>query len=249
MPSKRLLLIGALAASIGAGACVGFFLAGDEKPAEDPSGRYEQRTPPNREGIGKFYLGREIAHPVGHRAAAWLERPEREEEEKPAVLMDLLDLKPGMVVADVGAGTGYISSRLARRILPGGRVLAVDIDDESLRMLEASMKEQGIGNVTPVLGTITDPNLEPNSVDLAVMVDVYHEMSHPFEMLGAIKAALKPDGRVVFVEYRAEDPKVPMKRLHKMTADQVKREAAVHDLQFEKSRDELPWQHVLFFQR
>ncbi len=210
---------------------------------------YRRLKEPSSEGLGVFYMGREIAQPVDHRGAAWLERGEREAEEQPGVLLDHLGLKPGMTVADIGAGTGYISWRIAKRIAPNGVVLAVDVDPKSLEILRARMKAEGVGNVRPILGSVTDPRLEPGSVDLALMVDVYHEMSKPHEMLAAIAESLKPDGRVVLVEYRGEDEASTVRPLHKMTRAQVKKEAIVHRLVWRRTLDVLPTQHVLFFAR
>jgi ubiquinone/menaquinone biosynthesis C-methylase UbiE len=211
--------------------------------------RYETRAVHDPDGIGKFYLGREIAHVMGHQGADWLERKERSREEAPDKLMELLALKPGEVVADIGAGTGYMSWRMARRVLPGGKVYAVDIQQEMLDLLGANMKERSLTNVIPVLGTVTDPKLPANTIDLVLMVDVYHEFSEPYEMMRNIISSLKPGGRVAFVEYRAEDPDVPIKPLHKMTVAQVKKEAVAVGLHFEKNIEDLPRQHLILFQK
>lgn len=216
--------------------------------AEDPVSRYEQREA-SRDGIGRFYLGREIAHVMGHEGAPWLERTERQDEERPDVLHSLLSLRPGMVVADIGAGTGYHSWRMAEKIGPQGKVYAVDIQPEMLSLLATNMAHRGITNVSGVLGTITDPKLPANSVDLALMVDVYHEFDHPHEMLAAIVASLKPGGRVAFVEFRGEQVSVPIKPLHKMTEAQVRKEAEVHALEWVETRRELPWQHLILFRK
>ena len=211
--------------------------------------RYEVRAQHDRDGIGKFYLGREIARVMGHQAADWLERPERDEEEHTEKLVEHLRAKPGDVVADVGCGTGYFSRRLAKRCSPGGRVLAVDIQPEMLDLLTKNMAAAGVTNVVPVLGTITDPNLPAASVDLAFMIDVYHELDHPFEMMQAIVKTLKPGGRVVLVEFRGEDPSVPIKRLHKMTVAQVKKEMAVLPLEWVETIGVLPRQHIIVFRK
>jgi FkbM family methyltransferase len=210
---------------------------------------YEFRREHDRDGIGKFYLGREIAHVMGHQAAEWLERPERAEEEKPDQLVELLELKPGMSVADIGAGTGYISWRMAQKVAAEGRVYAVEIQQEMLEKLAKKMEARGVRNVEGVLGTVQHANLQPNSIDLAIMVDVYHEFSHPYEMMRSIVSALKPGGRVAFVEYRAEDPDVPIKRVHKMTEEQVKREAEAAGLVWEKTVGDLPRQHLIFVRK
>lgn len=198
------------------------------------------------DGTGKCYMGREIAQVMGHMGAAWLDRPEREQEERPSLLIRNLGLAPGDVVADIGAGTGYFSLRIAP-LVPKGRVLAVDIQPEMLDMIRGKQRETGIGNVEPVLGAIDDPKLAPTSVDLVLMVDVYHEFSHPREMMLAIVAALKPGGRVALVEYRGEDAGVPIKPLHKMTQAQARKEMAAVGLQWIETRDVLPWQHLMFF--
>ena len=160
-------------------------------------------------GIGKFYMGREIAQVMGHEAADWLERPERDTEEHTEVLVEQLRLKPGEIVADIGAGTGYFSRRLARKVGATGKVLAVDIQPEMLGLLTNRMAALGITNVVPILGSATDPKLPAASVDLVLMVDVYHEFDFPAEVMEALCRAVKPGGRVVFVEYRGEDPPCP----------------------------------------
>jgi len=218
-------------------------------PAAEQTNRYEFRQLHDPNGIGKFYMGREIAHVMGHQAADWLERPERDAEEHTEKLVDQLKLKPGDVVADIGCGTGYFSRRLAKKVAPGGRVLGVDIQPEMLQILTNKMAEAGVANVVPILGTITDPKLPTNSVDLVLMVDVYHEFDHPFEMVQAIVRGLKPGGRVVFVEFRAEDPKVPIKEVHKMSEAQVKREMAPFPLEWVETLGALPRQHIIVFRR
>ena len=212
------------------------------------STRYEQRTP-SRDGIGKFYMGREISHVMGHQGAEWLERPEREREEMPNRLVELLKLKEGDVVADIGIGTGYIARKISPKIGETGTIYGVEIQQEMLDILAEKMAAEGITNIKGVLGTITDPKLPPNSVDLAIMVDVYHEFSHPYEMMQNICRGLKTGGRVVFVEYRAEDPSVPIKRLHKMSELQVIKEATPHPLSWIETLDDLPWQHVIIFEK
>ncbi|HEX7860031.1 MAG TPA: DUF6807 family protein [Verrucomicrobiae bacterium] len=224
-------------------------LAAAKLYAEYGTPHYEFKAIHDRDGIGKFYLGREIAHVMGHQAADWLERPERIDEEKPDKLVELLDLKPGMNVADIGAGTGYFSWRMAQKVAPEGKVFAVDIQQEMLDLLAKKMTERGLKNVEPVLGTIQHANLQPNSIDLAIMVDVYHEFSHPYEMMKSIVTALKPGGRVAFVEYRAEDPEVPIKRVHKMTEQQVQREAEAAGLVWEKTVGDLPRQHLIIVRK
>jgi len=208
---------------------------------------YETR-PATRDGTGKFYMGREIAQVMGHQGANWLERPEREREEGTTLLIDNMDLKPADVVADIGAGTGYMSFRMAKKV-PGGKILAVDIQQEMLDLLTAKAKELGVKNVEPVLGKIDDPKLPAAAVDVALFVDAYHEFSHPREMMDAVVRALKPGGRVALVEYRAEDPNVPIKPLHKMTEAQAKREMAAVGLVHLETKHMLPWQHLMIFQK
>jgi len=154
-----------------------------------------------------------------------------------------------MVVADIGAGTGYLSRRMARSVAPSGRVLAVDVQPEMVAILRRLAREAGIGNIEARLGAEDNVQLPAASIDLAIMVDVYHELSHPFEVLASIVRALKPGGQVVFVEYKAEDRNVPIKRLHKMSEVQIKREAAVHPLVWERTVATLPWQHVVVFRK
>ena len=206
-------------------------------------------TPASADGIGKRYMGREIAAVMGWQGAAWLERAEREREERTDLLLSALDLKPGMVVADIGAGTGYLSRRIAPAVAPGGKVLAVDVQPEMVGMLQALARQEGLTNIEASLGAEDDVKLASNSVDLAVMVDVYHELAFPYEVLGSIVRALRPGGRVVFVEYREEDPRVPIKRLHKMSEAQVRREAEVHPLVWERTLTDLPWQHMVVFRK
>lgn len=215
-------------------------------PAQAPADRYEA-IPRSADGIGKRYMGREIAGVMGWQGAAWLEREEREREERGDLLLQALELKPGIQVADIGAGTGYHSRRWAARVGPAGTVYAVDVQPQMVAMLEAASRKAGIANIRPVLGTEKDVKLAPASIDMAVMVDVYHELEYPHEVLQSIVRALKPGGKLVFVEYRAEDAKVPIKPLHKMSEAQVKKEAAAHPLVYERTVNTLPWQHVIVF--
>jgi len=266
---------------------------------------YQQLLSSNIEGIGKFYMGRQISHVMGHSGATWLERPERQKEENSTQMIESLNLRPGNKVADIGVGTGYIAQRMAKAIGPQGVVVGVDIEQKMLDDLGNNMKEAAITNVKGHLGTIRDPKLDANSTDFIIMVDVYHEFSHPYEMMRGIVNALKPvtihivkkgdtletigkdynklkrriqmfndhikleewggpnewkalkpgtkisipGGRVAFVEYRAEDPKVPIKRLHKMSEAQVKKEAALFPLKHVETYKKLPWQHVVFFEK
>ena len=216
-------------------------------PAAVP--RYETRAAHDPNGIGKFYMGREIAHVMGHQAADWLERPERAQEERPDLLVPALKLKPGDAVADIGAGTGYYTRRLAGPIGTNGVVYAVEIQQEMLDILTNKLAGEKIFNVKPVLGTITDPKLPRATVDLILMVDVYHEFDHPFEMVAAMCQSLKPGGRMVFVEFRGEDPNVPIKLVHKMTEAQVRKEMSLHPLDWVETISTLPQQHVIVFRK
>jgi FkbM family methyltransferase len=199
-------------------------------------------------GIGKFYMGREISGVMGHQAAGWLERDQRTHEEMPDEVVANMGLRPDHVVADIGAGTGYFSFRIAR-LVPQGKVLATDIQPEMLAIMEQRKRELSVDNVETVLGRIDDPGLAPESVDMVLLVDAYHEFSHPWEMMNGINQALKPGGRLVLIEYRGEDASVPIRPLHKMTEAQVVAEMAVFDLRLEQNLDFLPWQHMLIFSK
>ena len=204
---------------------------------------------PSADGIGKRYMGREISAVMGWQGAAWLEREEREREERTDLLLAALALRPGMVVADIGAGTGYLSRRMAPALMPGGKVLAVDVQPEIVRLLQAGVKSSGLTQIEPRLGAVDDVKLPASTVDLAIMVDVYHELAFPHEVMGSLMKALKPGGRIVFVEYKAEDDRVPIKPLHKMSEAQIKREAAAFALDWERTVSTLPWQHVVVFRK
>jgi len=199
------------------------------------------------DGIGVFYMGREIAQVMGHQAADWLDRPEREAEEAPSILVKSLDLKPGMQIADIGAGSGYLSFLMAKPILPKGVVYAEDIQQEMLDIVTKKANQNRQKNVVPWLGTITDPKLPADSIDLMILVDVYHEFDHPYEMTKNMVKDLKKGGRLVFVEYRQEDPDVPIKLVHKMSVAQVKKEMAIFPLTYQKTIEILPRQHIIVF--
>ena len=213
----------------------------------DTSGFYTYGNA-SRDGTGKVYLGREISQVMGHLGAAWLERPERERIELPERAVDSLRLAPDDVVADIGAGTGYFTFRIAERV-PEGGVYAVDIQPEMLDIIDGRADAEGYGNVVAVQGTVDDPNLPDASVDVALIVDAYHEFSHPREMMEGLVRALVPGGRVVLIEYRGEDPSVPIKPLHKMTEAQVRRELEAAGLTWRSTGDFLPSQHFLVFEK
>ena len=219
-------------------------LADSGKPGE----RYTH-VPAGADGIGKRYMGRDIAGVMGWQGAAWLEREEREREERTDLLVTALQLKPGMVVADIGAGTGYLARRMAPAIAPGGTVLAVDVQPEMVALLHRTVRQSGLTQIQPLLGAEDDVRLPAAAVDLAIMVDVYHELAFPYEVLGSIVRALKPGGQLVFVEYRAEDAQVPIKALHKMSEVQIQREAAAHALVWDRTVATLPWQHLVVFRK
>ena len=174
--------------------------------------------------------GRIFAPVMGVGGASWLERPEREDEEAPSKALDALELKPGMVVADIGAGSGYYSSRIAKRVGPTGRVYATDIQPGMIALLDRRIKSEGLSNVTTVLGGMDDPKLPPASIDLAIMVDVYHELQEPQIFLQLLKEAFRPGGRLVLLEFRKEDPKVPILEVHKMSVAVAKQEVEAHIL-------------------
>ena len=220
-------------------------------PALAQTQRY-QLTAPSRDGIGKIYMGREIAGVMGWQGAAWLERDERQQEERGDLLLRELGLKPGMAVADIGAGTGYYSRRMAPLVGSGGTggmVYATDVQPEMMKMLEDGAKKAGLTNIKPVLGSLQSVNLPDNSIDIGLMVDVYHELEFPFEVIESLVRALKPGGRIAYVEYRLEDPRVPIKTLHKMSEAQVRKEASAHALVWERTASTLPWQHVVIFRK
>ena len=221
-------------------------LLADEPKAEKD--RYETRKKFDPDGINKFYHGRQIAQVMGYGGASWLERTEREKEEDPAKLIEALAIKDGMTVADVGAGSGYHAFRMAPLVGEKGKILAVDIQQEMLDLIDKRAKKEKVTNVETVLGTEKDPKLPAGKVDMILMVDVYHEFEFPYEMTAKMVAALKPGGRLVFVEFRLEDPKVPIKLVHKMSERQVIKEMAEFPvLEHTKTVKTLPWQHIVLF--
>ena len=213
-----------------------------------PASAQYKDAPASSDGIGKIYMGREIARVMGHEGADWLERPERVSEEQPDRVIDAMQLKPTDTVADIGAGTGYFSIRIARKV-PQGSVIGEDIQPEMIDLMRENIQRAGTANVHPLLGTTTAPNLPAGTVDKALMVDAYHEFDMPLEMMQGIVRGLKPDGQVVFVEYRGEDPAVPILPHHKMTEAQLSSEMSAVGLHLVRRYEELPWQHVLIYGR
>ncbi|MDB5392791.1 MAG: methyltransferase type 11 [Rhodospirillales bacterium] len=205
-------------------------------------------TAPSDDGIGIVYMGREIAHVMGHEGADWLERPERLTQEQPDRVIAAMELKPTDVVADIGAGTGYFSIRIARKV-PQGSVIGEDIQPEMIDLMRENVTRASVGNVRPLLGSTEDPHLPAGTVDKVLLVDAYHEFDQPLEMMRGIVRGLKPNGQVVFVEYRGEDPAVPILPHHKMTVAQLSSEMAAVGLHLVRRYEELPWQHVLIYGR
>lgn len=216
-------------------------------PAPGPAAAYG-RCPPSPDGIGKTFMGREISQVMGHPGIGWLERTDREKEEAPSQAIALLGLAPATVLADIGAGSGYYSFRIARR-LPQGKVVAVDIQPEMLAFLQTEAAKLGVTNVQPHLGAVDDVKLPPSSIDAALMVDAYHEFDHPAEMLASLRSALKPKGRIYLLEFRAEDENVPIKPHHKMTEAQARKEFEASGFRFIENKPGLPWQHLLIFEK
>jgi SAM-dependent methyltransferase len=204
--------------------------------------------PATRGGTGRYYMGRQIAQVMGHEGAAWLERPERSSTEMPDYVVEALGLASDDHVADIGAGTGYFTIRLARQV-PAGVVYAVDVQPEMLAILEARLAQEGVRNVHLVLGEEHDPNLPDGSLDLVLIVDAYHEFAYPREMLANIRRALLPGGRLVMIEYRSEDEELAIHPLHRMSEVQVRREVEASGLRWVETRDFLPFQHFLVFGR
>jgi ubiquinone/menaquinone biosynthesis C-methylase UbiE len=218
-------------------------LASPEPLAEN---RYTIQAP-SRDGIGKLYFGREISQVMGHQGAAWLERRSRVSEEQPDRVVEGMALAADAVVADIGAGTGYFTFRLAQAV-PNGRVYAVDVQPEMLEILDKRIARRAITNVIPILGAVDDPKLPAASLDAVLLVDAYHEFAYPFEMMQGIRRALRPGGRVFLIEYRGEDPRVPIKPLHKMTQAQAITELEAVGLRWIETRDLLPLQHFMVFE-
>ena len=222
-------------------------LVAQQEPPAAESPHYRQGKA-SADGIGKFFHGREIAQVMGHPAIGWLERENREDEEAPTQAIAALELAPDAVIADIGAGSGYYSFRLAAKV-PQGRVVAVDIQQEMLDFLKKRAAELKITNCQPHLGSLEGLELPEKSLDAALMVDAYHEFSNPAEMLESLFKTLKPGGRIFLLEYRAEDPLVPIKPLHKMTEAQAKLEFTAAGFRFISNQRHLPWQHFMVFER
>jgi ubiquinone/menaquinone biosynthesis C-methylase UbiE len=195
------------------------------------------------------YKGRLIAQTMHYTGAPWLMRETREGEERATAMLDALGVRPGQVVCDLGCGNGFHTLKLAKLVGSKGRVLAVDIQPEMLRMLQAEAKRADATNIEPIQGLLWDPKLPDGKLDLILLVDVYHEFSHPEQMLAAMRKALKPDGRIALVEFRSEDPKVPIKPEHKMSKEQILKEFPPNGFKLVEQNDKLPWQHLMFFQR
>jgi SAM-dependent methyltransferase len=214
-----------------------------------PLSAQEASQADREESSPRGYMGREIAQTMHYAGAPWLMRESRQREEDCQTLLTALKVRPGQTVTDVGCGNGFYTLPLAKLVGEGGKVLAVDIQPEMLHMLDERAKAEGLANIELITGTQTDPQLAPDSIDLILLVDVYHEFSRPKEMLAAMHKALKPGGRIALAEFRLEDRNVPIKRLHKMSKKQILREYEANGFRLVEQFDELPWQHLMFFSR
>jgi ubiquinone/menaquinone biosynthesis C-methylase UbiE len=255
MPRVRPGSKAALIAVVGFLSCVSLGFQADPKPDPAPAkpkakakAKAKTRARARRDVPG-VYMGRQIADVMSWQGVDWLFRETRVEEEQPEAMLDALKVPEGAVVADVGAGAGYHSIRLARRVGPRGTVLATDVQPEMLRMLKANAREAGVKNIRPLLCTQADTKLPDGKVDLILMVDVYHECTEPDVVLQGMRKALKPGGRLVLVEFRGEDPNVPIKPEHKMTLEQARKEVEPQGFTFKESLEFLPWQHVIIFEK
>ena len=228
--------------------CLTIFTNCTAQQDKSPTGESSPYTfeTPSPDGTGKYYLGREISYVMGHLAADWLERPEREQEENVSQAIANLDIQSDEEIADIGAGSGYYTFRMAEAA-PRGKVYAVDIQPQMLDLMRERIEREGIENVELIRGTESSPQLQANSIDLAIMVDVYHELAYPREMMQNIVGAMRPGGRFVLLEYRMEDPNVPIKTLHKMSEEQAVREMEAVGLTLRENLDNLPWQHCMVF--
>jgi ubiquinone/menaquinone biosynthesis C-methylase UbiE len=234
-------------AMLGSMMAVLFFVTASLHAQEEPSDTKSSKQKPPR-GLTS-YMGRRVALPMSYHGIPWLNRPERVDEEKPSEMLEQLRLMNGMTVCDMGSGDGYYTFKMASLVAPKGRVIAVDIQPEMLQALSRRMQEVKVENIDTVLGELWDPKLEASSIDVVLMVDVYHEFSHPVQMLAAIRKALKPDGVIALVEFRAEDPTVPIKPEHKMTKAQAIKEYRANGFKLVREYDKLPQQHLMFFGR
>lgn len=218
------------------------FAPWDASYGQDDAGRAELTVP---KPLTK-YMGRRIALPMSYHGIPWLNRPERIQEENPEEMLEQLNVKPGMTVCDMGCGDGYYTIELAKRVGPDGKVIAVDIQPEMLQELSRRCQRSDLKNVEMILGEPHNPKLPVGKIDLILMVDVYHEFSNPAEMLDAMRKSLAPNGRIALVEFRGEDPQVPIKPEHKMTKKQILKEYEANSMRLEGQYDRLPWQHLMF---
>lgn len=212
--------------------------------AQNPSAS-KSNIPPSR----STYLGRNIAQTMHFSGAPWLIRANRENEERCSIMLGQLNLKTGMTVCDMGCGNGFYALKMAKMVGPQGTILGVDVQPEMLQFLRTRMEKEGVDNVTPILGSFHNPHLPRNTVDVILMVDVYHELSHPEIMLRAMRDSLKPNGQIILLEYREEDLKVPIKPLHKMSKAQILKEYETNGFRIASQFDKLPWQHMMFFEK
>ncbi|MFN3760173.1 MAG: class I SAM-dependent methyltransferase [Algoriphagus aquaeductus] len=216
-----------------------------QQPAKNPGYTYKN---PSYDGIGKVYMGREISFVMGFEGMAWLERRSREQEESVSLAIKNLPVSESSVVADIGAGSGYYTFKIAPKV-PKGKVYAVEIQEKAINYLKEKSQELGFSNVVPVMGSEKNPNLPTSSVDLAIMVDVYHELEYPVEMLASIRQSLKPGGKLLLIEYRGEDPEVAIKPLHKMTVKQAEKELTANGFKLVQNGQFMKIQHFLVFEK
>lgn len=214
----------------------------------DEGAHYDQRASAHPEGTGRYYMGREIGEVTGVDRQEWLERPERETAELPNRVVRALELRPDDVVADIGAGTGYFTFRISPHV-PEGFVLAVDIEEKMLALIRQKMRRRGVTNIRPVLGTVEDPNLPNDSVDVALIVFTYTQFSHPREMIVNLRESLVGGGRLVLVEYRGEDPTIPVSPVYTITEAQARTELEAAGLRWVETRDILPQHHLMVFEK
>lgn len=218
-----------------------------QNSSDKQEGAYTFKTPGSG-GIGKVYMGREIAHVMDFQGKDWLERQSREQEENTLLAIEKLPINSSSVVADIGAGSGFYTFRIAPKV-PEGKVYAVEIQDDAIQYLQNRSKELGFDQVIPVKGKVDSPNLPANSIDLVIMVDVYHELEYPVEMLAAIRQSLKRDGKLLLIEYRGEDPAVAIRPLHKMTVAQIEKELTPNGFKLAENGQFMNIQHFLVFEK